>query len=148
MFLEELGLMAEYFEEKPPTVLVIDDQEEIAELLQVILEDEGYSTLGCSEARKAVQQAIEYQPDVIMLDMNMPYRNGWQILEDLRQKPATAQIPVIIMTAASDKIADYQAKFNQYRAEVLLKPFNNDTLKQLVKSLLPVSKMLDGGYHW
>lgn len=148
MVLEEPGLMAEYFEEKQPTVLVIDDQEEIAELLQVILEDEGYATWGCSEARHAVQQAMEYQPDVIMLDMNMPHRNGWQILEDLRQKPTTAHTPVILMTAASDKIADYQAKLNQYRAEVLLKPFNNDALKQLVKNLLPVAKSPDGGYHW
>lgn len=134
--------MAELFTRKQPVVMVIDDQPEIAELLQTILEDEGYATLGCSEARQAVQQALEQQPDLVMLDMNMPYLDGWQILESLRQKATTAQTTVILMTAASDKAAGYQQQLNQYKAELLVKPFNNDTMKKLVKDLLPLAESI------
>lgn len=127
---------------KQPVVLIIDDQEEIAELLEMILEDEGYNTFSCTDARQAVTCAVEFQPDVIMLDMNMPIINGWQILELLRQKTVTALTPVILMTAASDKVSQYQEKIDNFNAQVLLKPFNNENLKFMVKNIITTSSSL------
>ncbi len=122
-----------------PVVLVIDDQPIIAELLQAILEEEGYETQLCTLTRQAVEQAERYEPDLIMLDVNMPFINGWQILNELRQKPSTLQTPVIMMTASSDQATHYKDRLEQYQAHIIFKPFNNDAMKGLVKQLAPLA---------
>jgi DNA-binding response OmpR family regulator len=132
------GRVAEMEMRTQPLVLVIDDQFEIAELLQTILEDDGYAVEICTEAREATGQILDKQPDLVMLDVRMPGADGWQILQELRQNATTFETPVIMMSAASDKLPVYQELANHYRAEILLKPFNNNAMRNQVQNLAPV----------
>ncbi|NWJ97657.1 MAG: response regulator [Chloroflexi bacterium] len=125
-----------------PLVLVVDDQLEIAELLQTILEDEDYTTLLCTEAQRVVEQVVLHHPDLLMLDVKMPVINGWQILKELRKQPATAQLPVIMMTAAAETLVEYREELSLYQAQILLKPFNNLSMKSLVRNSIFMPKSL------
>lgn len=122
-----------------PLVLVIDDQPELAELLQTILEDDGYAVELCTEARQALAQIFAVKPDLIMLDVRMPGADGWQILKALRENSATSEIPVIMMSAAADKLLIFEELSARYKAQVLLKPFNNKNMLSQVQSLAPLA---------
>ena len=80
------------------TVLVIDDEPAILELLTTTLLQKGFSVLRTSEGRSGVEFATKYLPEVIILDFNMPDFNGVQIVEQLRAHPRTKNIPILINT--------------------------------------------------
>jgi CheY-like chemotaxis protein len=81
------------------TVLIVEDQQAIAELLLDVLSDAGYETKRAPSAVEAAEIARATLPDLILLDVMMPDRNGWDVLEDLRSHPATRDIPVVIISA-------------------------------------------------
>jgi len=79
-------------------VLVVDDDAMIVELLETALEDEGYVVLAAVGA-DALSLAHEQQPDVILLDINMPGMDGVEVSRRLRDDPTTERIPIIVMSA-------------------------------------------------
>ncbi len=79
-------------------VLVVDDDAMIVDLLETALEDEGYRVLSTVGA-EAIPLAREQQPDVILLDINMPGMDGVEVSRHLRDDPATERIPIIVMSA-------------------------------------------------
>jgi len=83
--------------------MVIEDQQAIAELLIDVLKDAGYVTYHSPTASQAAAFAREKRPDVILLDVMMPDRNGWDVLEELRAHPTTREIPVVITSAVYDR---------------------------------------------
>ncbi len=80
------------------TVLVVDDDPDIVDLLEVALEGQGYAVLA-SVGAESVQVAHDIQPDVILLDINMPGMSGVEVSQRLRADPVTADIPIIVMSA-------------------------------------------------
>jgi CheY-like chemotaxis protein len=78
------------------TVLCIDDDAEVIDLLRRYLVPEGYSVRGASSGDEGIRLAQEIHPAVITLDIMMPEKDGWQVLRDLKNNPATKEIPVII----------------------------------------------------
>ena len=80
------------------TVLVVDDDAHIVYFLSMALEDKGYRVL-VAESSDAVQLASEARPDLILLDLMMPRVAGVEISESLRANPATAHIPIVVMSA-------------------------------------------------
>jgi CheY-like chemotaxis protein len=80
------------------TVLVVNDDRDIVQLLEVALELEGYTVLSAVGA-EALRLAHERQPDVILLDLMMPVMDGVEVSRRLRADPSTALIPVIVMSA-------------------------------------------------
>ena len=80
------------------TVLVVDDDPSIVDFLENALEDAGYLVLAAVGA-EALGVAHETQPDVILLDINMPGMNGVEVSLRLRDNPVTADIPIIVMSA-------------------------------------------------
>jgi CheY-like chemotaxis protein len=85
------------------SVMVIEDQQAIAELLIDVLKDAGYVTFHSPSASEAAAFAREMRPNVILLDVMMPDRNGWDVLEELRSDPVTRDIPVVITSAVYDR---------------------------------------------
>lgn len=81
-------------------VCIIDDDEEIIDLVRLILSASGYSVIGSSDGRAAVQLVQREQPDVVLLDVMMPDVDGWEVLDALRSNPASQHIPVTLLSGA------------------------------------------------
>ena len=79
-------------------VLVVDDDEEIRTFLTTLMTDEGAAALQAADGDEALATAIRAKPDLITLDLSMPGRDGIETFCDLRQNPATEEIPVCIIT--------------------------------------------------
>ncbi len=82
-----------------PTVLIIDDDKAATDLIHVILENEGYRVFKAYQGREGVEMATRERPDLIILDLIMPETSGFTVAYQLRQIPATREIPIIILTS-------------------------------------------------
>ena len=87
----------------PATVVIIEDQQAIAELLCDVLTEAGFAPTWAQSAQEAATVARNLNADVVLLDVMMPERSGWSVLEELRANPATHETPVIIISAVYDR---------------------------------------------
>jgi CheY-like chemotaxis protein len=115
------------------TVLVVDDEFGVAEVLQSILEDEGYRVVTAINGKQALTRLAEHTPDVIMLDYMMPIMDGTQALAAIRKDATSQKIPVIMMSsleevAVRETCTDYDS--------FLRKPFRAMAVVKLVAQLL------------
>lgn len=113
-------------------VLVVDDSQSEVRLMQSLLEQGGYWAVGLNDPMK-IEEAIEQEhPSVILLDVIMPQRNGFQVCRDLKSQEAYSKIPVILVTSKttpSDRFWGQQQGANGY----LAKPFTPEELLKEVK---------------
>ena len=117
---------------QPRPILIVDDDEDIRDAVRTILEDEGYSTLEASEGREALSMLERpgMRPSMLLLDLMMPTMDGWQLRARLRENPALASIPIVIMTAHA---AFLRAVANATPdTPVLPKPIDIERLLELV----------------
>ena len=115
------------------TVLVVDDEFGIGELLEALLEDEGHHALTAMNGRHALERIAESKPDLIISDLMMPVMDGAGLLRAVRENPELNAIPFALMCALpeaniSDRIAGYDA--------FLRKPFKLAEISGLVERLL------------
>jgi DNA-binding response OmpR family regulator len=87
----------------PATVVIIEDQQAIAELLCDVLAEAGFAPTWAPSAQDAATLARNLDADVVLLDVMMPERSGWSVLEELRANPATHETPVVIISAVYDR---------------------------------------------
>ena len=103
-------------------ILVVDDETDIRRMLQWSLKDQGYQVLTASDGREALEQIAIGQPDLVVLDVMLPGIDGYEVLQKVRANPATATLPVIMLTAldkGSDVAKGWKAGADLYFA----KPF-------------------------
>lgn len=113
------------------TVLVVDDEEDLAEAVELLLKARGFRTFKVHDGRAAVAAAAELQPDLVLLDYELPELDGMQVLAQLRADAQTRAIPVILASAAKVSLADIrQAK------GFLAKPFQEVLLHDMVDRVL------------
>lgn len=84
------------------TVLVVDDEFGVAEVLEAILEDEGYRVLTAINGRQGMARLAEDMPDAVMLDYMMPVMNGADMLAAMQSDPAFAELPVVMMSSLDE----------------------------------------------
>ena len=87
----------------PKTVLVVDDQADIATIIRLTLEAEGYQILVASNGQQALQAVEEHAPDMLVMDVMMPEMSGFQALRHLKESEKTNHIPIIMLTAKSEE---------------------------------------------
>ena len=110
-----------------PSVLVVDDEPQVVWMLQFSLEAEGYQTLSARDGRSALDEVREHHPSVILLDIMMPVMDGWAVLEELQELPASER-PRVIVVSARSSLRD-RAKAAELGADAFVaKPFNVDDL--------------------
>ena len=85
--------------ERSPTVLVIDDDRAAIDLVQLILENEGYKVLKAFHGKDGVELAVRNHPDLIILDLIMPEMSGFNVAYQIKHIPATRSIPIIVLTS-------------------------------------------------
>ena len=113
-------------------VLVVDDSQAEIRLLQAVLQSGGFHSVAISDPTKIEEAIDEERPNLILLDVVMPKRNGFQACRDLKSQEPYSQIPVILVTsktAPSDRYWGEQQGANGYVA----KPFTPDELIDAVK---------------
>ncbi|MEK6650204.1 MAG: response regulator, partial [Bacteroidota bacterium] len=86
-----------------PTILVVDDEKDILDLLKYNLEKEGYAVITARNGKAALAAAGQ-RPDLYILDVMMPEMDGWEVCKALRRNPATSSIPVIFLTARDNEV--------------------------------------------
>ena len=114
--------------ESPPdeanTVLVIDDDPHVQDMMKRLLDREGFHVLTASTGEEGLKIAGDLMPDVITLDVMMPSMDGWAVLSSLKNDPQTADIPVIMITIMDSKNMGYTLGASEY----LTKPIDRDRL--------------------
>jgi len=122
-------------------ILVIENDISFLDLLRVHLASAGHEVMTAEDAALGLRSVIENVPDLIILDMFIPYLDGIEVLEALRTDPATAPIPVIVLTGTRDD--EIYAKARKLGvADYLTKPVQRDRLLQVIDATLarkPVS---------
>ncbi|MGB3495090.1 MAG: DAHL domain-containing protein [Elainellaceae cyanobacterium] len=116
-------------ETQADTVLVIDDDPNIQELVQRFLSKEGFSTQAAFSGVEGLRLAKETMPVAIVLDVMMPDIDGWSVLTALKADPQTIAIPVVMMTIVDDKPLGYALGASDY----LVKPLERDRLRDVLQ---------------
>jgi DNA-binding response OmpR family regulator len=126
-------------------IMVVNDTQEILELFREILLDEGYDVVLYSFAIQEMNEVERVMPDLIILDCLMgAEQQGWQMLQKLKMRRATDNIPVVICTAAKKMVEEIQGFLTAKRVVVVYKPFLIDELLVAVAGALKLRE--EGGY--
>jgi two-component system alkaline phosphatase synthesis response regulator PhoP/two-component system response regulator VicR len=115
-------------------ILVVDDERHIVRLIQVNLERAGYQVATAFDGKEALKRVEEAKPDLIVLDVMMPYMDGFEVQKRLQADPNTRNIPVIMLTAKSQD-ADVFRGWASGVSAYLTKPFNPLELLTFVKRI-------------
>jgi adenylate cyclase len=93
-----------------PTILIIEDQEDFAELLRLRVDANGYEAAVALSGAEGLEKAAEMVPSLILLDIMMPVMNGLEVLRRLKEDDKTRDIPVIVVTAKGDAKVVFEAR--------------------------------------
>ncbi len=118
------------------TAVVVDDEAPIVNLVCDVLEDANINTIPCLYGAKAYDCIQREQPQVVILDIQMPGVDGIQVFERMRADPATANIPVVFFTANAHILRQRIPNYTTMNAQFLPKPFNVDALVTAVEAAL------------
>jgi len=118
------------------TILVADDNPDNVSLLSRYLQHEGYGFIAASNGVETLEKTRTEMPDLILLDINMPEKDGLQVLQEVRADPALAHIPVIILTAARVHPADMQNGLSLGADDYVTKPFDRRELLARIRTKL------------
>jgi DNA-binding response OmpR family regulator len=119
-----------------PMLLVVDDEPEINKLVARIFEKRGYRVTSALDGAEALAAVKRQRPDLIMLDLNLPKIDGWEVCRQLKSDPATRAIPIIMLTAAHANVDDAQIGLGLGADEYVAKPFVKAVLLHNVERLL------------
>lgn len=116
-------------------ILVCDDERHIVRLIQVNLERQGWSVVTAYDGKEGLEKIKAEKPDLVVLDVMMPYMDGFEVLKALRREPETESLPVLMLTAkAQDK--DVFEGYHYGADMYLTKPFNPMELVTFVKRII------------
>jgi two-component system, OmpR family, alkaline phosphatase synthesis response regulator PhoP len=118
----------------PETILVVDDEKDIQDLLKYNLSKEGYRVRTASNGREALEIASK-GVDLVVLDVMMPEMDGWEVCRSLRQNPSTASVPIVFLTARDsdvDEVVGLELGADDY----IVKPVRVRTFVARVKKVL------------
>lgn len=122
------------------TVVVVEDEQEMIDLIQLILSRRGFDVIGANGGLKGLNAIREHKPDLVLLDLMMPEMDGWQVYQQLKADEDTASIPVIVVTAKAqniDKVLGLHiAKVDDY----IPKPFSLEELVERIEKVLKRSQ--------
>ena len=113
-------------------IVVVEDDVYMREELLNLLEKSGYDTIGLSDFENAVSEIAAYFPDLILLDINLPFRSGFEICKELKAK----QIGTVLVLTARDKLQDELHALDLGADDYLTKPCNMSRLLARIKNLL------------
>jgi CheY-like chemotaxis protein len=129
-------------EEKPcmkskeaKTILIIEDEEDIRIFATRVLELEGYKVFGVGDGEDGLKMVKECPVDLVLLDLRLPRRDGWSVMEQMKSEPQLSKIPVLAFTASAGAAAREKV-IGMGAVGFLVKPLRADTLMEAVTGIL------------
>ena len=116
-------------------VLLVEDEQDVAELIRYNLTKEGYDVILSANGNEALRLAREHRPDVLLLDIMVPQLNGWEVCRRLKKDPDLSQIPVIMVSGRveeGDKVLGFEVGADDY----VTKPFSPRELLARIKAVM------------
>jgi adenylate cyclase len=128
-------------DESKPTILVVDDVERNVRLLEAVLVSHGYHVVSARSGQEALERVAGAAPDLVLLDIQMPGMDGYEVCRRLREEPATGFLPVVMVTSS-----DTEVRVNAIEVgadDFITKPFNQHELLARVRSLIRIKRYHD-----
>jgi len=121
--------------EQGASVLVVDDDPEIVSMLSTRLAARGYKVSSAGDGHKALEMAKREHPDVMLLDVMMPGKSGWEVARALKQDAATQNIKIVMVTAIGEQVNEITSPL--YGADAHIdKPFEFERLEKVIAGLV------------
>ena len=118
------------------TILCIEDEAEMIDLMRLMLEREGYRVIGAEGGEAGLERIREEMPDLVLLDLMMPGVDGWQVYQHLQTDRAFEDIPVIVVTAKAHDIDKTLGLHIARVADYIVKPFGSQQLLESIRCVL------------
>jgi type II secretory ATPase GspE/PulE/Tfp pilus assembly ATPase PilB-like protein/CheY-like chemotaxis protein len=120
---------------KGAMVLLVDDEDQLRRVMRDLLERQGYTVVEARDGAQALEEVDRHAPDIVILDLNLPGVDGYSVLSQLRSRPATRQLPIIVLTAKGDE--DNEVRVLELGADdFLTKPFRARALAARLEGAL------------
>ncbi len=116
-------------------VLLVEDEEQLRRVMKDLLEREGYIVSEARDGVQALDEVDRHAPDIIVLDLNLPGLDGYSVLQQLRSRPATRGIPVMVLTAKGDEDNEVRV-FELGADDFITKPFRARALSARLEAVL------------
>jgi two-component system, OmpR family, phosphate regulon response regulator PhoB len=129
-----------------PLVLVVEDEAAIATMLRYNLEKQGYRVAEASDGQEALTRIQEQPPDIVLLDWMLPLMSGIEVCRQIRRKPSTRDLPVIMVTARTED-QDAVRGLNTGADDYITKPFTIESLLARMRALLRRSNAVPDKGH-
>jgi len=133
---------SELLRRRAPRILVVDDNPDIMMLMQELLATRGYEVVAVQDAERAEKEIQQQMPDLILSDVIMPGKSGYELCRELKENPATRLIPFVLITGLSDR-EDKLRGIEAGADDFLNKPIFSEELFARVKSLLKLKEFTD-----
>ena len=118
-----------------PTVLVVEDDDDVCEVIKLSLAAAGYHVITAADGKTGLIRARQLQPDAILLDIMLPEVDGWEVIRALKLAPETSAIPVVMMTAFANE-ADRERGTLAGAQRYVAKPLNVGALPGMVTNAI------------
>ncbi len=129
-------------QEKDFLILIVDDIAKNIQLLGKVLDNQGYGVVAVTQSGRVVPAARKHEPDLILLDIMMPGKSGYEVCEELKADQELSDIPIIFLTARSEE-EDVIKGLNIGGSDYVTKPFNSGELLARIKTHLSLKKARD-----
>lgn len=117
------------------TILVVDDEQDLLDLIEYNLRQEGYDVIKAENGREGIQMAKEHMPDLVLLDIMMPQMDGIEVCDKMREDSTLSHIPIIFLTARSDEKTEIEG-LNKGADDFITKPISTTKLVSRIKAVL------------
>ena len=120
---------------KKPVILIADDDPEILTMLGIRLSKKGYQVLEAVDGNQTINLARKHHPDLVLLDVMMPGKNGWEVAKEIRSDDDLKNIGIVMLTAIGEKVNELTSPL--YGADAYVdKPFDFNDLEKKIKTIL------------
>jgi twitching motility two-component system response regulator PilH len=123
-------------------IMVVEDSPTYLRQISTLLQDQGYYIITAIDGEEAMEKAVQDDPNVIVLDVILPKKNGFQVCRQLKTSPATQNIKILMLTSKTQD-SDRFWGLKQGADEYITKPFDNSDLVATVAKLLPRNPQAD-----
>lgn len=117
------------------TILVVDDEQDILDLIEYNLKKEGFNVLKAENGQQGIQMATDRRPNLVLLDIMMPKMDGMQVCEKIRENPELQSVPIIFLTARSDEKTEIEG-LDKGADDFITKPISTTKLLSRIKAVL------------